>query len=67
MDNTQTAKQVPRSTTRTDIQWMRALAVGLVLFYHLWPHRLSGGFIGVDIFFVISGFLITTNLLRKPP
>ncbi|MCL1923896.1 MAG: acyltransferase [Propionibacteriaceae bacterium] len=55
------------SVTRTDIQWMRALAVGLVLFYHLWPNRVSGGFVGVDIFLVISGFLITTNLLNKPP
>jgi len=46
---------------------MRALAVGLVVIYHLAPGHLVGGFVGVDVFFVISGFLITTNLLTKPP
>lgn len=52
---------------RTDIQALRALAVSLVLVYHLWPERLTGGFVGVDVFFVISGYLITTHLLRRPP
>jgi len=55
------------NATRVDIQWMRALAVGLVLLFHLWPNRVVGGFVGVDIFFVISGFLITSHLLNKPP
>ena len=44
---------------------LRALAVGLVIVYHLVPDRLPGGFVGVDVFFVISGFLITTLLLRE--
>lgn len=52
---------------RKDIQALRALAVGLVVVYHLWPKRLTGGFIGVDVFFVISGFLITSHLIAKPP
>jgi peptidoglycan/LPS O-acetylase OafA/YrhL len=48
---------------RPDIQALRALAVSLVLVYHLWPGGLTGGYVGVDVFFVISGFLITTHLL----
>jgi peptidoglycan/LPS O-acetylase OafA/YrhL/lysophospholipase L1-like esterase len=44
---------------------VRAFAVLTVLVFHLWPNRLPGGFLGVDVFFVISGFLITTLLLRE--
>ncbi len=60
----------PPATTsglRTDIQGLRALAVALVLAFHLWPDRLTGGYVGVDVFFVISGFLITSHLLQSPP
>jgi peptidoglycan/LPS O-acetylase OafA/YrhL len=38
---------------------LRALAILAVLQYHLWPESLRGGFSGVDVFFVLSGFLIT--------
>lgn len=55
----------PRKTLRGDIQALRALAVLMVVGVHLWPSRLKGGFVGVDIFFVISGFLITSHLLRE--
>ena len=48
-----------------EIQALRAVAVVLVVLFHLWPHQLSGGFIGVDIFFTILGFLITGHLLRE--
>ncbi|MBT2503097.1 acyltransferase family protein [Curtobacterium sp. ISL-83] len=51
--------------TRWDIQGLRAFAVLAVVCYHLWPHALPGGFVGVDVFFVISGFLITGHLLRE--
>ena len=50
---------------RQEVQALRALAVALVVVYHVWPERLPGGFIGVDVFFVISGFLITSHLLRE--
>ena len=50
---------------RPEIQALRALAVLLVVAYHLEPSVVPGGYIGVDIFFVISGFLITSHLLRE--
>jgi peptidoglycan/LPS O-acetylase OafA/YrhL len=52
----------PVSGRRTDIQALRAFAVAAVVLYHLWPARLPGGFAGVDMFFVVSGFLITGQL-----
>ncbi len=50
---------------RPDIQGLRALAVGLVVWYHIWPQTLPGGFVGVDVFFVISGYLIVGSLARE--
>jgi peptidoglycan/LPS O-acetylase OafA/YrhL len=47
------------------IQALRAVAVGLVVVYHFWPTSITGGYVGVDVFFVISGFLITSHLLRE--
>ena len=50
---------------RADIQGMRAVAVLAVLIYHIWPTLLPGGYVGVDVFFVISGYLITGLLVRE--
>ncbi|TGM60660.1 acyltransferase family protein [Leptospira vanthielii] len=48
---------------RRDIDGLRAIAIFLVLIYHLFPEIIRGGYIGVDIFFVISGFIITKTIL----
>ena len=56
---------VSRRAVRGDIQALRAVAVLMVVIYHLWPAHITGGYAGVDVFFVISGYLITAHLLRE--
>lgn len=53
------------SSFRPDIQSLRAVAILAVLLNHLWPARVTGGYVGVDIFFVISGFLISSHLFKE--
>jgi peptidoglycan/LPS O-acetylase OafA/YrhL len=57
--------QPDHSGFRADIQGLRAVAVGAVLLYHAGVPFLPGGYVGVDVFFVISGFLITSHLLDQ--
>jgi peptidoglycan/LPS O-acetylase OafA/YrhL len=54
-----------RSEVRPEIQALRAVAVMTVVIYHVWPEAMPGGFVGVDVFFAISGFLITAHLVRE--
>src|SRR3954452_15945623 len=55
----------PSGRVRPEIQALRAIAVVSVVIYHFWPARLPGGYVGVDVFFVISGYLIIGHLLRE--
>jgi len=56
---------LPERERRPDVQALRALAVTAVVLFHLWPDTVPGGYVGVDVFFVISGFLITGQLFRE--
>lgn len=50
---------------RPDIDGLRAIAVLAVFVFHLWPSILPSGYLGVDVFFVISGYLITLLILKE--
>lgn len=59
------SKYLSKSNFRPEIQGLRAIAVCSVALFHVWPWLAPGGYVGVDVFFVISGFLITGVLLRE--
>ena len=63
------ASPVPRArgswTFRTDVEGLRAVAIAAVVGYHVGLPLFGGGFVGVDVFFVISGFLITGLLVAE--
>lgn len=57
--------QPKRSDYRPDIDGLRAIAVLAVVIFHAFPSLVHGGFVGVDIFFVISGFLISKHIWEE--
>ncbi|WP_156044033.1 acyltransferase family protein [Cellulomonas sp. HZM] len=66
LGETSLARRRPRAGHfRPDVEGLRAVAIGLVLAYHAGLRFVPGGFVGVDVFFVISGFLITGLLVRE--
>lgn len=54
-----------KSVYRADIDGLRALAIGMVVAFHAFSRKFSGGFVGVDIFFVISGYLISRIIFSQ--
>jgi peptidoglycan/LPS O-acetylase OafA/YrhL len=56
---------VERPQFRPDIEGLRGVAILLVVLFHAGVSRLSGGFVGVDVFFVLSGFFITGLIVRE--
>jgi len=61
--NDPNAADIPPVHYRPDLDGLRAFAVWATIWFHLFPSQLPGGFIGVDVFFVISGYLITGVIL----
>ncbi|KAI6212702.1 hypothetical protein M3Y94_00059300 [Aphelenchoides besseyi] len=70
-DQTEDGKDVirpsPTHSIQNNIQTLRAIAIWFVLLFHMWPTRFTQGYLGVDIFFVISGYLMCLILSRKRP
>ena len=64
IDQSPSATQ-PRIGHVPALDGLRGVAVGAVIAFHFLPRQLSGGFLGVDTFFVVSGYLITSLLLAE--
>lgn len=58
-------RYIEGGTYLVGIDGLRAVAVLAVIMFHLVPAALPGGFVGVDFFFVISGYVVTNSMLRQ--
>jgi len=59
-------QQIPHSLPyKKELDGIRGIAIILVVLFHIWPQTFSFGFVGVDIFFVLSGYLITKIIVTK--
>lgn len=56
--------KIEHNSYRTDVDGLRGLAIILVVLFHLFPNEAPNGYLGVDIFFVISGYLISSSVIR---
>jgi peptidoglycan/LPS O-acetylase OafA/YrhL len=53
------------SPRREDVEGLRAFAVVAVVLFHYFPANFAGGFVGVDVFFLISGYVVTLSIARR--
>jgi peptidoglycan/LPS O-acetylase OafA/YrhL len=65
MVSTNNRADIAKRDRDAGLDGLRAIAVGYVILFHYWTGYMPGGFVGVDVFFVLSGFLITGLLLRE--
>ena len=59
------ASTQPKQQRLVGLDGLRAIAVGLVVVYHLWPDAVPAGFLGVSIFFTLSGYVITRAIVNE--
>ena len=67
LQSASTGRSASPSSYRPDIDGLRAISIAAVVGFHAFPDHVRGGFVGVDVFFVISGYLITGIIVADLP